>query len=79
VFDSDRGCGSISPLVVTGGKNGDIALHDCRFLSTGKPKHHRVTTEHGVKGSSMHDIKSSTFGGTNSGMVWHIPKAHLGN
>lgn len=79
VFDSDRGYGSISPLVVTGGKNGDIALHDCRFLSTGKSKHHRVTTEHGVEASSMHDIKSSTFGGTDSGMVWHIPKAHLGS
>ncbi|KAJ1283904.1 hypothetical protein BS78_03G163200 [Paspalum vaginatum] len=67
VFDSDIGCGSISPLAVTGGKSGDIALHDFRFLSTGKSKHHRISTEHGVKASST------------SRMVWHIPKAHLGS
>ncbi|WVZ70093.1 hypothetical protein U9M48_018789 [Paspalum notatum var. saurae] len=79
VFDSDIGCGSISPLAVTGGKSGDIALHDFRFLSTGKSKHHRISTEHGAKASSMHEIKSSTSGGTTSGMVWHIPKAHLGS
>uniref|UniRef100_A0A0A9HTT2 Uncharacterized protein n=1 Tax=Arundo donax TaxID=35708 RepID=A0A0A9HTT2_ARUDO len=79
VFDSDIGCGSISPLVVTGGKSGDVSLHDLRFLSTGKSKHHRISTEHGVKASSMHDTKSETSGGTTSGMIWHIPKAHLGS
>lgn len=75
VFDSERGCGSISPLVVTGGKSGDVALHDFRFFSTGKSKHHRISPEHGVKASST---ESSTSHGTTSGMVWHIPKAHLG-
>ncbi|XP_062213038.1 uncharacterized protein LOC133913785 [Phragmites australis] len=79
VFDSDIGCGSISPLVVTGGKSGDVALHDFRFLSTGKFKNHRISTEHDVKASSMHDTKSGTSGGTTSGMIWHIPKAHLGS
>ena len=79
VFDSDRGCGSISPLVVTGGKSGDVALHDFRFLSTGKSQHNRISTEHGVKAPSRHDTKSGTSGGTANGMVWHIPKAHLGN
>ncbi|OEL19860.1 DmX-like protein 1 [Dichanthelium oligosanthes] len=79
VFDGDRGCGSISPLVVTGGKNGDVALHDFRFLSTGKSQHNRISTEHGVKASSTHDNKSGTSGCTTNGMVWHIPKAHLGS
>ena len=72
VFDSDRGCGSISPLVVTGGKSGDVALHDFRFLSTGMSQHNRIST-------ARQDIKSGTSGGTANGMVWHIPKAHLGN
>ncbi|CAL4963239.1 unnamed protein product [Urochloa decumbens] len=79
VFDSGRGCGSISPLVVTGGKSGDVALHDFRFLSTGKSQHNRISTEHGVKAPSMHDTKSGTSGGTTNGMVWNIPKAHLGS
>ncbi|KAK8452923.1 hypothetical protein SEVIR_5G198200v4 [Setaria viridis] len=79
VFDSDRGCGSISPLVVTGGKSGDVALHDFRFLSTGKSQHNRISMEHGVKAPSTHDTKSGTSGGTTNGMVWHIPKAHLGS
>lgn len=61
VFDNDLGCGSISPLIVTGGKSGDVALHDFRFISTGKSKHHRTSV-----------------GGSYSGMIWHIPKAHLG-
>jgi len=72
VFDSDRGCGSISPLVVTGGKSGDVALHDFRFLSTGMSQHNRIST-------ARQDIKSGTSGGTANGMVWHIPKAHLGS
>ncbi|TVU34091.1 hypothetical protein EJB05_15917, partial [Eragrostis curvula] len=79
VFDSSIGGGSISPLVVTGGKNGDIALHDFRFLSTGKSKHHRISTDHDGKASSMHDTKTRTSGGTTSGTIWHVPKAHLGS
>ncbi|KAL6608107.1 hypothetical protein ACP70R_041170 [Stipagrostis hirtigluma subsp. patula] len=79
VFDSDIGCGSISPLIVTGGKNGDVALHDFRFLSTGKTKSRRVSTEYDVKASSVHDAKSGISGGSTSGMIWHIPKAHLGS
>lgn len=61
VFDNNIGCGSISPLIVTGGKSGDVALHDFRFVSTGKSKHHKTSA-----------------GGSSRGMIWHIPKAHLG-
>ncbi|BAS72656.1 Os01g0551900, partial [Oryza sativa Japonica Group] len=82
VFDRNIGCGSISPLIVTGGKSGDVTLHDFRFISTGKTKHHRSSNEHDVKASStsMHDTKSGTSNGvSNSGMIWHIPKAHTGS
>jgi hypothetical protein len=34
---------------------------------------------HGVKAPSTHDTKSGTSGGASNRMVWHIPKAHLGN
>jgi hypothetical protein len=79
VLDCDIGSGSISPLLVTGGKNGDITLHDLRFLSTGKCKHHRISTERDSKASSMDNTKTGTKGATTTGMIWHIPKAHLGN
>uniref|UniRef100_A0A0E0JK06 RAVE complex protein Rav1 C-terminal domain-containing protein n=1 Tax=Oryza punctata TaxID=4537 RepID=A0A0E0JK06_ORYPU len=82
VFDRNIGCGSISPLIVTGGKSGDVTTHDLRFISTGKTKHHRSSNEHDVKASStsMHDTKSGTSNGvSNSGMIWHIPKAHTGS
>ncbi|XP_047057254.1 uncharacterized protein LOC124663619 [Lolium rigidum] len=62
VFDNDIGSGTISPLIVTGGKSGGVALHDLRFISTGKSKHHKTTA-----------------GGSSIGMIWHIPKAHLGS
>ncbi|KAG8051653.1 hypothetical protein GUJ93_ZPchr0001g33135 [Zizania palustris] len=82
VFGNNIGCGSISPLIVTGGKSGDLALHDLRFISTGKAKHHRSSNEHDVKvasSTSIHETKSrTTNGGINSGMIWYIPKAHLG-
>uniref|UniRef100_A0A0D9V1Y4 RAVE complex protein Rav1 C-terminal domain-containing protein n=1 Tax=Leersia perrieri TaxID=77586 RepID=A0A0D9V1Y4_9ORYZ len=82
VFDSNIGCGSISQLIVTGGKNGDVSLHDLRFTSTGKTKHHRSSNEHDVKASStsIHDTKAGTSNsGNNTGMIWHIPKAHTGS
>jgi hypothetical protein len=79
VLDSAIGSGSISPLVVTGGKSGDIALHDFRFLSTGNSKHHKISTEHDSKTSPIHSTKIETKGATTIGMIWHIPKDHLSN
>ncbi|XP_077251332.1 transducin family protein / WD-40 repeat family protein [Tasmannia lanceolata] len=76
VFDNDIGSGSISPLIVTGGKGGDVGLHDFRFIATGRTKRHKHS-------SSTHDMKSGTsnkFGEQNhNGMLWYIPKAHLGS
>jgi hypothetical protein len=77
VLDSDIGSGSISLPAVTGGKSGDIALHDFRFLSTGNSKHHKISTEHDSETSPIHSTKIGNKGATTSGMIWHIPKAHL--
>lgn len=82
MFDNDLGSGSISPLIVTGGKGGDVGLHDFRFIATGRTKRHRNSTDQSTKSSSMYDTKSGIsykFGEQNrNGMLWHIPKAHQG-
>lgn len=64
MLDNDIGNGSISPIIVTGGKSGDVGLHDFRFIATGKTKHHKSSREQ--------DLKST------NGMIWYIPKAHQG-
>lgn len=68
VFDNVIGSGSISPLIVTGGKNGDVGVHDFRFIATGKTKRN--------KNSSQQDLKSGAT--QDNGMLWYIPRAHLG-
>ena len=77
VFDNDIGSGSISPIIVTGGKGGDVGLHDFRFIATGKTKRHRHsnTAEQNVKYSSAHDSQSrfSSKSGEQNGMLWYIP------
>lgn len=83
VFDNDIGSGSVSPLIVTGGKNGDVGLHDFRYIATGKTKRHRHhdSVEISINTSSNADMKkgASKQGDQNhGGMLWYIPKAHLG-
>ncbi|CAA7044358.1 unnamed protein product [Microthlaspi erraticum] len=56
VFDNDIGSGSISPMIVTGGREGDVGLHDFRYIATGKMQKQNK-----------------------NGMLWYIPKAHLGS
>ncbi|KAF9594784.1 hypothetical protein IFM89_034767 [Coptis chinensis] len=85
VFDSNVGSGSISPLIVTGGKGGDVGLHDFRFIATGKTKRHRHSNsgEQNPKHSSNHETHSgisTKYGEQNSkGMLWYLPKAHTGS
>ncbi|KAI3933666.1 hypothetical protein MKW92_047590, partial [Papaver armeniacum] len=77
VFDNDIGSGSISPIIVTGGKNGDVGLHDFRFIATGKARQRNSN----VAESPTHHTRSGTLnqvGEHNNGMLWYIPKAHLG-
>lgn len=75
VFDSVVGSGSVSPLIVTGGKGGDVGLHDFRYIATGKAKRHRRADNMGQSPitSSTHDKDQNV-----DGMVWYIPKAHSG-
>ncbi|XP_038683880.1 uncharacterized protein LOC119984139 isoform X2 [Tripterygium wilfordii] len=60
-FDNDIGSGSVSQLIVTGGKGGDVGLHDLRYIVTGKSRHF------------------DNGGPSQNGMLWYIPKAHLGS
>lgn len=78
VFDNDIGTGSISPIIVTGGKSGDVGLHDLRYIATGKSRRNRHASEQDLK--TMHDTNLGTFkhGENSNGMIWYIPKAHLG-
>ncbi|XP_009410819.2 uncharacterized protein LOC103992724 isoform X1 [Musa acuminata AAA Group] len=79
VFDNDIGTGSISPIIVTGGKSGDVGLHDLRYIATGKSRRNRHASEQDLK--TMHDTNLGTFkhGENSNGMIWYIPKAHLGS
>ncbi|KAB2056480.1 hypothetical protein ES319_A11G105200v1 [Gossypium barbadense] len=84
VFDNDIGSGSVSPLIVTGGKNGDVGLHDFRYIATGKTKRHRHhdSVEISINTSSNADMKtgaSKQRDQNHGGMLWYIPKAHLGS
>uniref|UniRef100_A0A7N0UFW7 Uncharacterized protein n=1 Tax=Kalanchoe fedtschenkoi TaxID=63787 RepID=A0A7N0UFW7_KALFE len=81
VFDTGIGSGSLSPLIVTGGKEGDIGLHDFRYVATGKMKRSKTSsnTELDPKMSRTNSSRKS-FGEQNaSGMLWYMPKAHIGS
>ncbi|KAL6982121.1 hypothetical protein U1Q18_023737 [Sarracenia purpurea var. burkii] len=81
VFDNDIGSGSISPLIVTGGKGGDIGLHDFRYIATGKTKRHRhFSSGEPDTNTPLTANMQNRLGDHNSdGMLWYIPKAHLGS
>lgn len=80
VFDNDIGSGSVSPLILTGGKDGDVGLHDFRYIATGRTKKHKHidTGENNVNPSSSVDMRSKTGDQNRNGMLWYIPKAHSG-
>lgn len=83
MFDNDVGTGSVSPLIVTGGKGGDVGLHDFRYIATGKTKRHkhlnsieRITDTAAIGIRS--ELSSSVGDQNRHGMLWYIPKAHSG-
>lgn len=81
VFNNNIGSGSISPYIVTGGKAGDVGVHDFRYIATGRTKRnrHSDSNEEFVNGSCT-TIMRNKIGDQNShGMLWYIPKAHTGN
>ncbi|XP_042377288.1 uncharacterized protein LOC121970563 isoform X1 [Zingiber officinale] len=77
VFDHVIGTGSISPIIVTGGRSGDVGLHDLRYIATGKTRRNRHASEQDLK--TMHATNSgiSKYAENSNGMMWYIPKAHL--
>lgn len=88
VFDNDIGNGSISPLIVTGGKGGDIGVHDFRFIATGKSKRQRhLKEENKLPSSPLKETSKKEAHGSSkklgeqntNGMLWYIPKAHQGS
>ncbi|XP_047938214.1 uncharacterized protein LOC125185681 isoform X1 [Salvia hispanica] len=81
VFDNDIGSGSVSPLILTGGKGGDVGLHDFRYIATGRTKKHKHLDpgEHNMNASSSVDMRSKTGDQNRNGMLWYIPKAHSGS
>ncbi|KAI4355258.1 hypothetical protein L6164_004047 [Bauhinia variegata] len=78
VFDNDVGSGSISPIIVTGGKGGDAGVHDFRYIATGKVKRHR-RSNNGEQSSSPSLNSDKDRDRNVNGMLWHIPKAHSGS
>lgn len=78
VFDNEIGSGSVSPLIVTGGKGGDVGLHDFRYVVTGRTKKHSPKDERISDASNTNML--GTIGEQNlNGMLWYIPKAHSGS
>lgn len=83
MFDNDIGSGSISPLIVTGGKGGDVGVHDFRYIATGRSKRNRHTDNgESINSSSSSDMQTGitkNVGDQNrNGMLWYISKAHSG-
>ncbi|GMH22541.1 hypothetical protein Nepgr_024384 [Nepenthes gracilis] len=83
VFDNNVGSSSVSPLIVSGGKGGDVGLHDFRYMATGKSKRHRhhyiVDRISDPLAVDVQSGLSHTVGDQNqNGMLWYIPKAHSG-
>ncbi|KAI5422049.1 uncharacterized protein LOC127076092 isoform X1 [Lathyrus oleraceus] len=76
VFDNQLGSGSVSPLIVTGGKGGDVGLHDFRYIATGKAK--RTKRSDSIGRSSLASLNYDKDHNVD-GMLWYIPKAHSGS
>ncbi|KAJ7555420.1 hypothetical protein O6H91_05G036700 [Diphasiastrum complanatum] len=65
--------GSSSPLIVTGGKAGDVSVHDFRYIATGKSKRQKSSKLDSSTSDKPSTYKEHSAGG---GLVWFIPKAH---
>lgn len=85
MFDNDVGSSYASPVILTGGKDGDVGLHDFRYIATGRSKRLKNSdnSEQSPRATSATDKQAGSgakVGVENfNGMLWYIPKAHLGN
>ncbi|KAJ0900466.1 putative transcription factor WD40-like family [Helianthus annuus] len=74
------GSSSVSPLIVTGGKGGDVGVHDFRYIATRIPKKHKNSDndEQKFSASSTAGLHNKHRDQNGNGMLWYIPKAHSG-
>ncbi|MFS8022244.1 putative transcription factor WD40-like family [Helianthus anomalus] len=81
VFADEMGSGSVSPLIVTGGKGGDVGVHDFRYIATRRPKKHKNSDndEQKFSASSTAGLHNKHGDQNRNGMLWYIPKAHSGS
>ncbi|KAK9074295.1 hypothetical protein SSX86_006892 [Deinandra increscens subsp. villosa] len=81
VFADEIGSGSVSPLIVTGGKGGDVGVHDFRYIATRRPKKHKISDniENKFSTSSTAGLHNKHGDQNRNGMLWYIPKAHSGS
>ena len=81
MFDNDIRSGFVSPLILIGWKGGDVGLHDFRYIATGRMKRHLHFTsgEPNANASLILDMQNWIGDQNQDGMLWYIPKAHLGN
>ncbi|KAD7117001.1 hypothetical protein E3N88_04269 [Mikania micrantha] len=81
VFADEIGSGSVSPLIVTGGKAGDVGVHDFRYIATRRPKKHKTfdNIEQKFSASSTAGLHNKHGDQNRNGMLWYIPKAHSGS
>lgn len=65
---------------MTGGKGGDVGLHDFRYIATGRTRKHKQTdaSEPNAMTSSAVDMRNKSGDQNRNGMLWYIPKAHSG-
>lgn len=70
-LDVGIGGSSNSPWIVSGGKGGDITVHDFRYILSKKGRRPQSP----LSSSSKNSVDES---GRN-GMLWHVSKAHSGN
>lgn len=76
-MDVGIGGSSSSPWIVSGGKGGDVAVHDFRYIATKKAKRPRhVETEQIFSSSPTPQRGVGEVG--RGGMLWSLPKAHSG-
>lgn len=80
MFDKEIGSSSVSPLIVTGGKGGDIGLHDFRFIATGRSRRHQQNSPSSSSTTSEVPLEKNKQHGVENvgGMLWYLPKAHSG-
>lgn len=66
---------------MTGGKGGDVGLHDFRYIATGRIKKHKQSdaSEPNSNTPSALDMWNKSGDQNRNGMLWYIPKAHSGN